>query len=327
MYSKTRKTNKLGIFLLILVLSLIALPYLYWKYLNSPVDPNGQLQPFTVQQGISTDEIVQQLHEGGFIRSELAFKLWLKMTGMAGKLQAGDFQLSSAMNLEEVGNALSRAGSNDISVTLLEGWRKEEMAEKLNQVLGIDKAEFLKLVDEGYSFPDTYQFKKGATAAEVAQLLRQTFDQRYTPELQNKIKAKGLTPEEGVILASIIEREARSDEVRRQVASILLKRYNMDMALNADATIQYALGYQSAEKSWWKKVVLYQDLEINSPYNTYTHVGFPPSPIANPSLSSLNAVANADPSTPYVYYFHDSQGNSYYAKTLDEHNANVAAHR
>lgn len=110
------------------------------------------------------------------------------------------------------------------------------------------------------------------------------------------------------------------------VASILLKRLKIDMGLNADATIQYALGYQPEEKSWWKRHLTAADLKIDSPYNTYLYKGLPPTPICNPSLSSLTAVANADPKTPYLYYYHDSEGNSYYAKSLDEHNANVTNH-
>lgn len=208
-------------------------------------------------------------------------------------------------------------------VTLIEGWRVEEMAERLNKELGIKNSEFIKAADEGYMFPDTYFFKPTATAEEVVEVLRNTFDQKYDSTLQQKIKRLGLNAKEGVILASIVEREARSDEVRRMVASILLKRLNIGMGLNADATIQYALGYQPVEKSWWKRHLSKTDLRIDSPYNTYIYAGLPPAPISNPSLSSLNAVANAG-STPYLYYYHDSKGISYYAKTLDEHNANVA---
>ena len=96
------------------------------------------------------------------------------------------------------------------------------------------------------------------------------------------------------------------------------------MGLNADATIQYILGYQPNEKSWWKRHLTRDDLKVPSPYNTYLYVGLPPTPICNPSLSSLTAVASADPSTPYLYYYHDSKGISHYGKTLDEHNQNVA---
>ncbi|MDD2822692.1 MAG: endolytic transglycosylase MltG [Candidatus Daviesbacteria bacterium] len=209
-------------------------------------------------------------------------------------------------------------------VTLLEGWRVEEMAEKLNKELGIKNEDFLKIAKEGYMFPDTYFFDQDASASAVASKLRATFDLKYDADLQTKIKNAGLTPSEGVILASIVEREARSSEARRMVASILLKRLRIDMGLNVDASIQYALGYQTQEKSWWKRHLTKNDLKVNSPYNSYIHAGLPPTPICNPSLSSLEAVANADLKTPYLYYSHDLEGVPHYAKTLEEHNQNVA---
>lgn len=208
-------------------------------------------------------------------------------------------------------------------VTLIEGWRVEEMAARLNKELGIKNTDFIKLADEGYMFPDTYFFEENASASAVVQKLKNTFKVRYDSDLQAKIRKIGLTPEQGVILASIVEREARSDGVRQMVASILLKRFKIGMGLNADATIQYALGYQAAEGSWWKRHLTRDDLKVPSAYNTYLHAGLPPTPICNPSLSALEAVANAQ-ATPYLYYYHDSKGQSYYAKTLEEHNENVA---
>lgn len=209
-------------------------------------------------------------------------------------------------------------------VTLIEGWRVEEMAAKLNKDLGIKNEDFLKIAKEGYMFPDTYFFDEDASASAVAQKLRATFDLKYDDALQAKIKKVGLTPQQGVILASIVEREARSDEVRTMVASILLKRFKINMGLNVDASIQYILGYQPSEKSWWKRHLTHEDLRTPSPYNTYIHAGLPPTPICNPSLSSLEAVSNANSKTPYLYYYHDSKGVSHYGKTLDEHNQNVA---
>ena len=156
--------------------------------------------------------------------------------------------------------------------------------------------------------------------------MRKTFDSRFTDTLRSQIRSKGLTQDQGVILASIVEREGRSEEVKRMIASILLKRFKIGMGLNVDATVQYALGYQPQEKSWWKRNLSKDDLQIDSIYNTYLHAGLPPTPISNPGLSSLQAVANADPSILYLYYYHDSKGNSYYAKTLEEHNQNVANH-
>ena len=213
-------------------------------------------------------------------------------------------------------------------VTLIEGWRVEEMAAELNSKLETRNSKFIEVAKEGYMFPDTYMFDLKATPAEIVTILRANFEKKYDAELKSKIQKLGLTTDEGIILASIVEREARSDEARRMVASILLKRLNIKMGINADATIQYALipkgTISPPGDGWWKRHLTKADLKIDSPYNTYSYRGLPPGPISNPSLSSLQAVASADPKTPYLYYYHDSKGNSYYAKTLEEHNQNVA---
>lgn len=300
--------------------------YGWWGSQLDPVSSDTSEQAFVIAKGQGLNEIADNLKEEDLIRSASSFKNYAKQNGLEKKVQPGTFKLSPSMSSQEIAIAITNQPL-DNWVTLLEGWRIEEMAEKLESEVGLDKKEFLKKAKEGYMFPDTYLIPKDYTVDQVADLLRSTFEKKFTPELRQKIRAQGLTEEQGVILASIVEREARSDEVRRQVASILLKRFKIDMGLNADATIQYALGFQPSDKSWWKKRILYEDLKIDSPYNTYIHVGFPPKPIANPSLSSLEAVANANSKTPYLYYFHDTKGNSYYGRTLDEHNENVANHR
>ncbi len=298
----------------------------YWNYLKSPVDPKGRSRTFVIQRGESAAYIGKRLQQEGLVRSDLVFKVELKLLKKVNLIEAGDFKLSPAQSVDELIESLSH-GALDKWVTIIEGWRAEEVAQKLNQELGIKPEEFLKYAKEGYMFPDTYLFNKEASPADIALTLKNTFAGRYSAVLQSQIRARGLTADQGVILASIVEREARSDQVRTQVAGILLKRLKTGMKLDADATVQYALGYQGTEKSWWKSNLSLDDLKVDSPYNTYLISGLPPTPISNPSLSSLKAVANADPSTPYWYYYHDSKGNSYYARTLEEQNRNAAAHR
>ncbi len=300
----------------------------YWgSQLAAPSPSDTGTKMFVVSPGEATGSIIKRLESEGFIKSSWAFNLFLKNSGKSDKIQAGDFKLSSSMSAEEILKGLTE-GRVDKWVTLLEGWRIEEMAVKLSSELGVKSEEFLKNAKEGYMFPDTYLFNPDVTAADIAATMRANFDKKYDAELQNKIKKLGLTPEQGVILASIVEREGRSDEVRKTIAGILLKRIKIDMGINADATIQYALVKKGSKNppadGWWKRHLTRDDLKIDSPYNTYLYKGLPPAPIANPSLSSLQAVAAADPTTPYLYYYHDSEGRSHYGKTLDEHNANVA---
>ncbi len=308
--------------LIFILLGLFFLVRIIWESMLGPVSQDKATKSFIIQKGESVGSIAQRLEKEKFIKSDLFFKMALKFQPASSHIEAGDFNLSPSMSISEVISNLSQ-GSLDRRITLLEGWRMEEMAQKLSDELGVNNSEFLKIAEEGYMFPDTYLFNKTISVADIATTLKNTFKQKYSDELQAKIKAKGLSVEEGVILASIVEREGRTDKVRTEVASILLKRLKIGMGLNADATLQYILGYQKNENSWWKRSLTEQDKEIDSPYNTYLHAGLPPGPICNPGLSSLTAVANADSSTPYLYYYHDSKGNSHQAKTLEEHNANI----
>lgn len=318
------------VYLVALILIVCLSGLWYFNYLQSPVGPRGGETSFVVVGGESVGKIADRLESQGLIRSSLVFRILLKLSGNSSKIRTGGFSLSSAMTTMQVIDALSQ-NSPDQAITLLEGWRVAEMADKLHERLGIKSEEFLRVAQEGYMFPDTYRFGRTASAAAIAQVMRANFDKKYSRQLQEKIRQQGLTPEQGVILASIVEREARTDEVRRMVAGILLKRLKMGMPLQADATVRYAkdsleLKSGKAVGKFWQPITQEDYASVNSPYNTYLYPGLPPGPISNPSLSSLEAVGSADPSTPYLYYYHDSQGNTYYSTTLEEHNRNVASH-
>lgn len=303
----------------------------YVSYLKSPADTGGKQTAFVINPGETVSDVAANLEAKGIIRSAFVFKMSAKDQGLIS-VKVGDFLVSPSMTHTEIIDVL-KGGSTDVRVTLLEGWRVEQIADALNKELQIDKAEFINAAKqyEGYLFPDTYFFHPDASIETIINTMRSNFDRKYTSELQAKIKSKGLTPEEGVILASLVEREGRSSEVRTKVAGVLLNRIDMGMKLDIDATVQYAKDSQKLKNNtlekFWQPVLVADYTGIVSPYNTYLNNGLPPAPIANPSLMSMEAVANADPNTPYVYYFHDKEGNSYYAKTLEEHNANVAAHR
>jgi len=319
--------KSITIITVIIIITIICIGW--WGSQLKSVSSEKVARAVTIEKGKSVSQIAKQLEEEKLIRSAFAFSWYIRIKGLSSKISAGRFKLSPDMTADEIVNILSSKPAEQW-ITLVEGLRVEEMAEKLNSQFRIlasrseQNSEFLQLAKEGYMFPDTYLFPEEVTAEQVVKKLRDTFNLKYSEELRAKIRLQGLTDDEGIILASIVEREARSDKARTEVASILLRRLKIDMGLNADATIQYALGYQAAEKSWWKRHLTREDLKIVSPYNTYLYKGLPPTPISNPGLASITAVANADPSTPYLYYYHDSKGNSYYAKTLEEHNQNVA---
>jgi len=302
---------------------LIIFAYLFYKQGLLPVDKNNkETKIFVIKRGESLNSIIDNLYRQNLIRNRLVFYLLVKKLGIEKRIQAGDFRLSPAMDTQTIAKNLTK-GTLDIWVTIIEGLRKEEIAQIINQNFAIPESEFLKHAKEGYLFPDTYLIPKEATAEAIVKILTNNFYRRFDKNLQEKAKNKGLTEEEVIILASLVEKEAKYDEDRQKIASIILKRIKNDWPLQIDATIQYALGYQPQEKSWWKKYLTKEDLEIDSPYNTYKNKGLPPTPICNPGLASIEAVIDASENTPYWYYLSDKTGRMHYAKTLEEHNENI----
>jgi UPF0755 protein len=296
--------------------------YLYYKEGALPVNKNEQTSKiFVIARGESLSNIAKNLANEGLIRNKVIFYLIVKRLGIERKIQAGDFRLSPSMDAYQIAKTLTH-GTLDVWVTFIEGMRKEEMAQIVSSSLNIPETEFLKYAAEGYLFPDTYLIPKEATAGSIINILEANFNKKFDSRLQKKASLKNLSPAETIILASLVEREAKLDEDRPLVASIILNRLKIEMKLDIDAAVQYALGYQPEEKSWWKKNLTKEDLEIDSPYNTYKNPGLPPTPIANPGLAAIKAVVDAA-ETDYLYYLSDKKGKMHYAKTLEEHNENI----
>lgn len=328
---RKKRSGLVSLLMAIVILAVVGFFSYQWylSYLESAVSKNAQVKAFVITQGESVSSIVERLKEEGFIRSTWVFKKDLKESGKETKVGEGDYKISANMTTREIVKKLTEL-PNDKWVTLIEGIRIEEMAKKLSDQLGIKSEDFLKAAKEGYMFPDTYLFNPDATGADIASILQNNFDKKYDSELQSKIKSRGLTAEQGVVLASLVEREGRSPKVRKEVAGIMIKRLKMGMKLDIDSTVQYAkdsaLFKAGKITKFWQPITLEEYASVKSPYNTYLNNGLPPGPICNPSLVSLQAVAEADANTPYLYYYHDSKGDSYYARTLEEHNANISAH-
>lgn len=273
-----------------------------------------------VEKGESLGSVSQRLENEHLVRSSLAFQILATKEGITRKIQAGDFRLNPKMAPLEITRELTH-GTLDRWVTIIEGLRREQIAEKLSEsgLEKFSKEEFLEETKnlEGKLFPDTYLIPRDADAKKIVEILTKNF-QKKTP----------LPSREVLILASIVEREARSKEDRPIVAGILLKRLARDWPLQADATIQYALASakciaHSAECEWWPKKLTREDLKIKSPYNTYLYSGLPPTPICNPGLAAIEAVLNPA-ETDYWFYLSDSQGKMHYAKTAEEHEENIS---
>lgn len=294
---------------------------LWWKNGLSPVNSaNKKSAIFVVQKGSGLKEIAGNLETAGFIKSRIIFFLYARFVKLEGKIQAGDFRLSPSMTASEIAQNLTH-GTLDIWVTIPEGKRGTEIAAILKEKIPTyDPSWSLSLTkNEGYLFPDTYLIPKDASIGSVITQMKNNFEQKYATLDISKTK---LSKNEIVILASLVEREAKFTEDRPLVASVLLNRFEVGMKLDIDATVQYALGYSQEEKNWWRKNLTFADLKINSPYNTYRNANLPPTPIANPGIEAMRAIVNpAD--TNYLYYISDKAGHLHFAKTLNEQNINI----
>lgn len=312
--------NRFGVLLIILIILFGGLIF-WWDQGLKPLSPNDKsLKIFVVRPGSGVRVIANSLKKEDIIKDPIIFFLLVKKLGLDNKIEAGDFRLSPSMTPEEIAKNLTH-GTLDIWITIPEGKRADEIADILRNKIPSYNSSWRTVLNqnEGYLFPDTYLIPKDATIELIISQMKRNFNQKFSKLDTSKTK---LTKEQIVNIASLIEREARLAEDRPLVASIILNRLNIDMALQLDATIQYGLGYQADKKTWWKKDLTKEDLKSNSPYNTYLKTGLPPTPISNPGFSVLFAVVNPA-ATDYLYYISDKSGKNHYAKTLNEHNENI----
>lgn len=313
--------KRLSVFFIIAISSFIGI-FIWWQNGLRAINPNDKTEHiFVIKKGEGLRDISYKLKKKDLIKDPVVFFLLIKKLGIDGKIQAGDFRLSPSMNASEIAQNLTH-GTLDIWVTIPEGKRAEEIANILQKEIPSYKNLWQeKLVsEEGYLFPDTYLIPKDADIDLIISMMKNNFEKKYS-QIENLNKTS-LSKKEIVIIGSLVEREARLQNDRPLVASVILNRLRIGMPLQIDATIQYMLGYQKDKKTWWKKDLAKQDLSIDSYFNSYKNPGLPPTPISNPGFNVLNAVVNA-PDTNYLYYLSDKNGFNHYAKTIDEHNDNI----
>jgi len=312
------------IIIVLVILAVLAIILIFWWQRGLlPADSSNKTpQIFVVNKGEGVREIANNLKKQGLIKDPVVFFiLATKIDGIDKQIQAGDFRLNPSMNAQEVASNLTH-GTLDIWVTITEGLRADEIADILKAKIPSYNESWRKELDqnEGYLFPDTYLIPRDADINLVISLFKNNFAKKFASVKNSKTST--LSDADTIIVASIIEREAAFNEDRPIVASVIVNRLNLGMALGIDPTIMYALGYQADTKSWWKKDLTVDDLAINSPYNTRKVVGLPPTPISNPGLSAIRAALNPA-STNYLYYYSDSKGHLHFASTLEGHNANI----
>ncbi|MBI2268036.1 MAG: endolytic transglycosylase MltG [Candidatus Blackburnbacteria bacterium] len=309
---------------------------IWWRNVSFPVNTRDSTpRDFLITKGQSTSSIAKKLEKEGLVKSEFAFRFYVQLTGRDKKIPAGEYRLSANSSLQQLVEILSK-GPQELWVTVPEGLRREEIAVRTIKALGLEgeRAQafwegFIEASSgkEGFLFPDTYLFARDIKPELVVSKLRSTFDSRVNGEMLSDLAKSGKTINEVIILASLIEREARGDEERPVVTGILLNRIKIGMALQADASLQYVTGSERCRKDWlscdWWKPPTAEDKTKRSAYNTYTNTGLPAGPISNPGISSIKAAIYPQ-DTSYLYYLHDNDGKVHYAKTLEEHNSNVS---
>lgn len=311
--------------------------------LTTPPDPEGASIPFQVKLGESTASVIYRLAESGLISNPSAMRAYLQYSGLDKSLQAGKYKLSPAMTAIEIAQAMQDATPAQVMFTVLAGWRIEEIAASLpTSGLSVSPKAFLSaaLVHsdifpflngiptgtplEGFMTPGAYELSRDITAPALVEAMLTRFGEQLSPELQSGFANQGLTIYQAVTLASIVQREAVQEDEMPLIASVFLNRLSASMNLAADATVQYALGYNESQQTWWTNPLNAVDLQIDSPYNTYIYPGLPPTPISNPGLNALRSVAF--PAQTRYYYFRatcDGTGRHLFAETYEEHLRNA----
>lgn len=332
--AKKATMSRRYLYLLILFLFFIAATIVVtWQYRTAvyqPLNPDtSDAVTFTILQGESGNTVAQRLYQENIIRSITAAQIYFRLQQRNNRyIQAGEYQLSATLSLAQIYD-LFQHGTFDLTLTIPEGKRLEEIAQIVNTTLNIPTGAFLAAAQgkRGYLFPDTYIIPDDITSTELVQFMIDNFNKKVDSSVQQKFSQQGLTTDKAVIIASIVEREAKFDLDRPLIAGILVKRFRNDWLLEADATVQFAKANQVCQEAlpcdWWSNNLTDADLNFNSPYNTRLIAGLPPTPICSPGLKSLAAVAESQES-PYWYYLSDKQGKTHYSISYEEHLLKVA---
>lgn len=294
-------------------------------FIHPPLPYEG-VENVTIKPGMNAKDIALLLREKGLISSKEVFIYLLKLNHRERKITHGTFEIPRGLRVDLLIKFMFEAKPKTVWVTIPEGFNAREIAERLDINGVVSKEEFLGALDrkiegnypsfitppyEGFLFPDTYEFYVNSAPEMVIKRFLDRFVEVLPSDFEKKAKKLGLTPRDAIILASLVEKEAKLDEERPIIAQVLLKRLKIGMKLQCDATIQYALG-----KS--KPILSYDDLKVESPYNTYLHYGLPPGPICNPGLTSILSVVNPA-NTNYLFYFTKGDGKHIFSETYEEH--------
>jgi UPF0755 protein len=328
------KIKKIPRFLIVLLIAitvtgilLVAITWITEWGLPPWRKPGEGLMEVVIPQGANAADIGKMLEETGVISSDKKFVFLAKIKGHEKRIKAGRYGFHKNMAINEVLNKLVKGEVRPVLVTIPEGLTIEEVADIIQKQVDIDKKRFIKLANdsgfvkrkdiegknfEGFLFPDTYKLEYGVTEKDIIERLVKEFWSIFNDSLKERSREIGFSIYQVVTLASLIEEEAMIEEEKPVISQVYHKRLKLNRALECDATIQYALTEH-------KSRLLFSDLKIKSPYNTYTHRGLPPGPICSPGETAiLAALYPAD--TDFLYYVARGDGSHIFSKTAKEHN-------
>lgn len=318
---------------------------------ESRPDDIGKVYTVTIDEDNTPDEIAQLLEDNGLINSKTYFTNRMRVVNT--ELLPGSYRITKGMSVGDIIDTISGQAADDggsegnessdnstLAITVIEGWRTEQIAEELvnlgwngtfdefmEAAQNYPSENFAFLADrpagaslEGFLYPDTYNFTPDSTPNEILESMLNNFDAKIPQDMRDRAAEMGLSLYQVMTFASLVEREAAVSEERPIIADIYQKRYVEGWRLDADPTVQYAIG---SEGNWWPELTG-DDLYVESPYNTYQVEGLPPGPIANPGYSSIRAVLFPAES-PYYFFFARADGSGYhlFASTLDEQQQNI----
>jgi len=310
----------------------------------------GKAVNFEIKEGIGVNQISRNLYDEGLIKNKFIFETYIWARQLENKIQAGEHELNTGMNMQTIVNKLTSGVSlnKEKNITFIEGWNLRDIRNYLEEqgikevgdlyaLAGFPAVDYNTVLDlptrkdfsgefefleskpknlslEGYLFPDTYRIYKDASIEDIIYKALDNFDNKLSEDLRAEIRKQSKTIHEVITLASIVEREARGEENKKIVADIFLKRLKAGMPLQSDATVNYITQKQDLRPSL-------QDTKIDSFYNTYKYKGLPMGPICNPGLESIEAVIYPK-TNDYWYFLTTPEGEFIYSKTHDEHVAN-----
>ena len=296
---------------------------------SSSTVPRGEKVKFKITEGMDAAEIAMKLEHTGVIESGFKFRVLAKLKGYENQLKIGSYTFTTGMTYDEVFTKLLAGAPEVFTVAIPEGFTVKDIANRLSNMGIVNYYTFLQKARdfapfgyierkgntfydcEGFLFPDTYEVSTDMTSEDVLYMMSDNFDYRLNGEMRERAQEEGLTIYELITLASLVEKEARYPEDRPIIAQVFFKRLRIGMPLQTDASLQYLMDAP-------KEDVSIADTQIDSPYNTYQHVGLTPGPIANPGLDAIEAVLNPA-NTDYLYFVADRSGHNHYAYTYDEH--------